>query len=226
MRTILSIFTLGILILPLSSQDTVQSLETPFDYLKVSGNIRLELIPSDKQELEFNADQNQEAVKIESRGTELILKAKTELKKGPAIRLKLNYVKLSGLEVVTGAHVSSADTLKAETLTLRTETGGKAELRIHADSISARVNQGADIILYGKARVQSVNAYTWGNYLSYDLEVETTRVKAATGAQVKVNAGNLLNISSTSKATVGYLGEPEEKQISTSVGGEVTQLTE
>ena len=78
----------------------------------------------------------------------------------------------------------------------------------------------------GEARIQAINAYTWGNYLAYDLNVEQTWVKAATGAQVKVQAGEHMSISSTSKATVGYWGDPGEKQISTSVGGEVTQLTE
>ncbi|MEN8201718.1 MAG: DUF2807 domain-containing protein [Bacteroidota bacterium] len=226
MRTILSFLVLCTLILPLSGQDTLQSLETPFEHLKVSGNIRLVLIPSHTQELEFKPGQDREAIKFEIREKELILKAKTELKKSPAIQLKLKYKSLLGLEVNTGAHVSSADTLAAKVFTLKAETGGKAELRILADSISARVNQGADIILYGRTRIQSVNAYTWGNYLSNDLDVETTWVKAATGAQVKVNAGDMLHINSTSKATVGYWGEPGEKQISTSVGGEVTQLTE
>jgi hypothetical protein len=212
--------------IPLSGQDTLISLETPFDQLKVTGNIRLVLIPSDRQELMFGADQNQEAIKCETTDKGLSLKAKTELKKEPAIQLKLKYTSLQGLEVNSGAHVSAADTLKTKVFTLRAETGGKAELRILADSISARVNQGADLILYGKARVQAINAYTWGNYLSYNLVVLHTWVKAATGAQVKVQAGEHMHISSTSKASVGYWGDPGEKQISTSVGGEVTQLTE
>jgi len=226
MRTILSIILLCTLTFQVNSQELAQVVDTPFEQLKVTGNIRLILLPSDTQELTFEAVQDQEAIKFESKGNELILKAKTELKKGPAIQLKLQYTTLSRIEVNTGAHVSSTDTIKAENFALRAETGGKAELHVLADSLSARVNQGADIILYGKTRVQSVNATTWGNYLAYDLDVENTWVKAATGAQVKVNAGNLLDISSTSKATVGYWGDPGQKQISTSVGGEVTQLTE
>lgn len=226
MRTIGSIIVLGMLILPLRAQDVHLTLDTPFEKLKVTGNIRLFLVPSDTQSLEYAPEQDREAVQIETRGNELILKAKTELKKGPAIQLKLKYISLNGLEATTGAHVSAVDTLKAELISLRVESGGKAELHLLADSLSARVNQGADIILYGRTRVQHVNAYTWGNYLSYDLEVGKTWVRATTGAQVKVNAGKLLNINSTGKATVGYWGAPEEKQISTSVGGEVIQLTE
>jgi hypothetical protein len=226
MRTILSFILLGTLIFQVYSQELDQVVDTPFEHLKVTGNIRLILLPSDRQELEFDPDQDREAIKLESRGNELTIRAKTELKKGPAIQLKLQYTTLSRIEVNTGAHVSSTDTIKADIFAVRAETGGKAELHVLADSLSARVNQGADIVLYGRTRVQSVNAYTWGNYLAYDLEVENTWVKAATGAQVKVNAGNILDVSSTSKATVGYWGDPGQKQISTSVGGEVTQLTE
>ena len=89
------------------------------------------------------------------------------------------------------------------------------------DSLSARVNQGADIILYGRTRSQYVNAYTWGNYLAYELEAQDAYVKAATGAQVKVNSNRLLDANATSKAFVGYWGDPEQKKVKTSVGGEV-----
>jgi len=94
------------------------------------------------------------------------------------------------------------------------------------DSLSARVNQGADLILYGSTRSQYVNAYTWGNYLAFELEAIDSYVKAATGAQVKVNTSGLLDASATSKAFVGYLTEPELKKVKTSVGGEITQQTE
>ena len=66
MRTLFFILVFSILMLPRSGQDTLFSLETPFDQLKVRGNIRLVLIPSDTQELEFQADQDQEDIKFES----------------------------------------------------------------------------------------------------------------------------------------------------------------
>jgi len=39
-------------------------------------------------------------------------------------------------------------------------------------------------------------------------------------------ARNLLDVNSSSKATVGYWGEPLQKQIKTSLGGELIQLTD
>ena len=67
-----------------------------------------------------------------------------------------------------------------------------------------------------------IQAYTWGNFLGYDLQSDDTYVKAATGAQVKVSASGLLDANATSKAFIGYAGEPAEKKVKTSVGGEIT----
>jgi hypothetical protein len=226
MRKIVAPILLLLLVFWLFGQEYNESMEAPFEQVKVVGNIRLILVPSEKQALEFEADQDLEGLTVESNEGELFLKTKSDLKKEPPLKGKLFYRVLNRIEVSKGAHVQSADTLKTEILLLKAETGGKAELRVLTDSLSVRINQGADVILYGKTRAQSVNAYTWGNYLSYDLEVVNTFVKAATGAQVKVKATGLLDANATSKATVGYWGEPQQKKIKTSVGGEVIQLTE
>lgn len=226
MRQIFSLTLLFMLLFRLPGQEYNQALEVPFEQLKVVGNIRLILIPSDKQTLEFETDQNLEGLTVESKEGELFLKTKSDLKKDPPLKGKLHYRTLTHIEVTKGAHIQSSDTLKAGILSLKAETGGKVELSVLTDSLSARINQGSDVILYGKSRAQSINAYTWGNYLSYDLDAVDTFVKAATGAQVKVNASGLLDCNATSKATVGYWGEPQQKKIKTSVGGEVIQLSD
>ena len=226
MRKIVTLVLLFMLIFKLHGQQNNLSAEVPFEQLKVVGNIHLVLVPSDVQALEFEEAQNLEDVTVKSEDGELLLKTKSDLSKEPQIKGRLFYTSLHHIEVTKGAVVQSIDTLKCEILSLKAETGGKVELRVLTDSISARVNQGADVILYGRTRTQSVNAYTWGNYLAYGLKVVDTFVKAATGAQVKVNAAGLLDSNATSKATVGYWGEPQQKKIKTSVGGEVIQLTE
>jgi hypothetical protein len=214
------------LVFQLFGQEYNQPVESPFQQLKVVGNIRLILVPAEKQALEFEPGQDLKGLTVESREGELFLKTKSDLNKEPPLKGKLFYRTLTHIEVTKGAHVQSTDTLKIEILSLKAETGGKAELRLVTDSVAARINQGADVILYGKTRAQTVNAYTWGNYLSYDLVAVNTFVKAATGAQVKVNASGLLDGNATSKATVGFWGEPQQKKIKTSVGGEVIQLTD
>jgi len=226
MRVITSILFICIAFIQAFGQEQPLALKAPFEKLKVSGNIHLELVLSDTQQLFISSEENAETVDIETGDDLLILKAKSELNNAPAIEMKLHYINLSSLEITKGSLIQSVDTLTSILLQLDVLSGGKAEIWIRVDSLNARVNQGADVILYGSTRSQFVNAYTWGNYLAFDLEAVDSYVKAATGAQVKVNTSRLLDASATSKAFVGYLGEPEQKKVKTSVGGEITPMTE
>ena len=223
MRTLITICMLCFASQSISAQSYILPAAFPFKLLDVQGNIHLELVSSDKTQLEFAADTVHEQLNIEWSDGILSLKTNTDLKKTPAIQVKLYMESLSGLEITRGAVVQSADTLKSPVLSLKADTGGKAEFAIEADSVNARVNQGSDIILRGSTRSQSIHAITMGNYLGYELEAESTWVKANTGAQVKVNTSYYLNVISRSGAFVGYLGLPEHTAFKNSTGGKITQ---
>jgi len=223
MRALITFTVLWIIHLATIAQEYQLPLVSPFEQLRVNGGIHLQLVASDSLNLQVEGEAMPENLVIELSENRLTLKTRTQLKSTPSIPVKLFYTNLSTLHITRGAVVQSADTLKAQTLSLKVETGGKVELFIATDSLSARINQGADIILRGRSRSQQVNAYTLGNYLGYELETESTWIKAATGAQVKVNSTHYLNANATSKAFIGYLGSPEETEFKTSVGGEITQ---
>jgi len=226
MRALLTFSILLFIHLAVTAQEFLIPVESPFEQVRVTGNIHLQLVASDTALLLFDGEAVPELLEVEWIENRLTLKIRSELKKLPAIKMKLHYTTLSGLEITRGAVVQSADTLKTKTLSLWVETGGKAEFVILTDSLSARVNQGADIILRGATRSQLINAYTVGNYLGYDLEADSSWVKAATGAQVKINSSKFLNANATSKAFVGYLGVPEQKEFKSSVGGKITQQSQ
>jgi hypothetical protein len=226
MRSILIYSILLIIQITVSAQEYIVPVENNFEAVKVAGNIHLQLVASDSSQLVFEGDRVPDKLDIEWAEDGLTLKTPIEFGSEPAITLKLYYRTLSELEVRRSAVVQSADILKTKILSVRAETGGKIELEIATDSISARVNQGADIILSGKTRCQLINAYTVGNYLAYELKAQKTWVTAATGAQVKINSTGLLDANATSKAFVGYLGNPEQKVFKYSVGGEISQQSQ
>jgi hypothetical protein len=207
----------------LAAQEHLLPAQSSFERIKVSGNIHLELIVSDTPRLLFDKEEVPEDLDIEWGDNILVLEFRSELKNDPAVTVKLAYAALTELEITRGAVVQSGDTLNTKILTLIVETGGKAEFIVVTDSLNARVNQGSDIILQGTTRSQVINANTVGNYLGYELKAVNTWVKAATGAQVKVNSSVLLNAHATSKAFVGYTGNPEQKVFNNSTGGEITQ---
>lgn len=223
MRTIILIYLLGFFSHALSAQGYVIPAEIPFNQLEVQGNIHLQLISSDKPQLEFRTDKVPEQLNIDWGDGTLRLKNPMELKKSPAIEVKLYLYALSNLKVTRGAVVQSAEVLKASTLTIKTDTGGKAEFAIESDSINARVNQGSDLILSGTTRSQSIHASTAGNFLAYELISENSWVKANTGAQVKVNCTKYLNANIKSGAFLGYLDKPEFTELKKGAGAKIIQ---
>jgi len=205
------------------AQGYILPADIPFGQLEVQGNIHLQLMLSDKTQLEFEGDTVPEQLKITWKDGVLELKTNTDLKKSPAIQVKLHYVSLAGFVITRGAVVQSADILSARVLSLKADTGGKAELAIKVDSLSARVNQGSDLILSGSARSQAIHAITMGNFHGYDLEAVSSWVKANTGARVKVNTSDYLNVISKSGAFVGYVGKPSHTSFKNYTGGKITQ---
>jgi len=91
MRTIILVCMMGIISQALSAQKYVIPAEIPFDQLEVQGNIHLQLIHSDKTQLEFEADTVPEQLNIEWSDGILSLKNPLELKQSPAIRVKLRW---------------------------------------------------------------------------------------------------------------------------------------
>jgi hypothetical protein len=222
MRSVIAFIFLCFIPNILSAQGYTLPAEIPFDRVQVIGNIHLELVASDQALLSFEGDTVPEQLNVTWSDGVMTLKTRTELKQSPAIELKLFHPGPTGLEITRGAVVQSGDVLQTSTLSLRMDTGGKAEFAINTDSLSARLNQGSDIILSGKTRSQQIIANTVANYLGYELEAESTWVKASTGAQVKVNSSNYLNANSTSGAFVGYKGEPAHTTFKNNTGGKIT----
>ncbi len=223
MKAIMTCFLLWFILWPGSAQSYNFPVESPVKQVKVSGNVHLELVAADRMFLQFESDTVPEELHITWSDGVLILRTRTELKQAPAIPVKLHYTSLHDLEITRGAVVQSADTVKARTLSLKTDTGGKAEFSIRVDSLNVRVFQGSDMILSGTTGNQMIQANTVGNYLGYELEAVNTWIKATTGAQVKVNCSGFMDVQATSKAFVGYRGNPEKKVFKTSLGGEITQ---
>lgn len=223
MRAINVFIILWIIPLTLAAQEFTLPAASSFKQVRVAGNIHLELVASDSNFLKFEEEAEANKLNISWENGMLTLKTPTELKKTPAIKVKLYCGELSGLEINRGAVVQSADILPATTLSLQADTGGKAEFALSADSVSARVVKGSDIILSGNTRSLSVTANSAGNFLGYELESKNTWVKANTGAQVKVNSTEYLNASSSGGAFVGYMGNPEQKELNNSLGGDITR---
>ncbi|MEX0987453.1 MAG: head GIN domain-containing protein [Bacteroidales bacterium] len=211
---------------PVHSQNrTTLDLED-FSKLNVSGRMDVELIRSESKQMSITSIKGDpEDVTVEIKDGELYLKVPTRINKDDIIQIRLPYQLLSRIETTSGAKLNSADELRAGALELIARTGGKIELSIHADSLTARVTQVSDIILYGNVKTQYVTVLTGGNYLAYDLVSRDTYIKVSAGAQGKVTASRILDATANSKGYIGYIGDPDNTVLNTSLGGTIVPFS-
>ncbi len=209
----------------LNGQNRITVTLDRFTKLSVSGDAHVELVPSHSHKMSIVASNGKpEEVEYEIRNGELMIWAKTDLMQERETNIKLPYEKLISIEASTGAVINSREDLDSEDLYLRSLSGGKIELTVNTRTIDARVTQISDIILYGSTNSQKVVANTGGNYLAYDLDCKETYVKSSAGAQAKVKAAKKIEASANSKGFISFIGNPESKQISTSLGGTIEEL--
>lgn len=209
-----------------SGQDHSVSLgDQPYSSLKVDGNIHVRLVNSGEESLTVLSGSDPASLEWTLDNGLLLLRTGTELTQEKAVEVRLGYNRIYSMEVNRGGRLQSADVFPGPALELDVLNGGKVELRVDLDSVNARVNQGADIILSGSTRIQVVEAYTWGNYLAVDLESREAEVSAASGAQVKVKSTDRLRARATSGGVVAYAGDPGKKDLKTSLGGEIRPQT-
>ena len=224
MKTNFRPIILSIIILLITSgiygQDRITVTLQDFTSLSVSGNVRVEIVPSASHKMSVTAKNGMpEEVEYEIKNGELKIRAKANLKQENEIAIKLPYQKLSSIEATTGAVINSQEDLCSRDLYLKALTGGKIELSVKAGMVEVKVSQVSDIILYGETVSQNVLATTGGNYLAYDLECEEAIVKATSGAQIKIKAAKNIEAIANSKGFVAYIGDPESSHTQTSLGG-------
>lgn len=206
----------------LNAQNRITVNLEEFNSIYVTGRADVELIPSNSNEMSITDRKGQpEQVEYEIKNERLKIKTKPDLKKENQIYIKVPYKILTSIEAGNGAVINSREDLEAQEFSFKAHSGGKIELTIHAKKVIAKVTQVSDIILYGKTISQDVVANTGGNYLAYDLECDNTMVRASSGSQAKVKAAKRMDLSSSSKAFVGYIGNPDVTITKSSTGGEI-----
>jgi hypothetical protein len=216
---------IGSVLFPLNGQNRLTTTLENFVSLSVSGGVDVELVPSESHQMSITALNGQpEEVRYEIRQGELTIRVRPDFSNKDEIKIKLPYGNLVKIEAYSGAVINSREDLAGKNIELKASNGGKIELSVQVSSITARVTQFADIVLYGNTRDQTIHAATGGNYLAVDLVSENTRVKSSSGAQAKVTVRKMIHATAASKGFIGYLGDPASVYVTSSLGGEIVRL--
>jgi hypothetical protein len=195
-----------------------------FNVLDVSNGIDVQLIIAKENAIEIkvkNLDPNKVTYEVSDKI--LKIRAKKGTNKEVEVVVKLYYTSLNSIITSARASVWSEEEIYAETIHLNIGNGGETRLRIISDSLVADVAEGAILFLKGETGYLNAKAGTGATFSGYDFQSEEAIVLANSGGKAKIAVSKSLDATANSKGFIGYIGDPEKLNQSTSLGGEIVK---
>ncbi|MBL7112035.1 MAG: DUF2807 domain-containing protein [Bacteroidales bacterium] len=195
-----------------------------FNKLDVSNGIDVQLIMARENAIEIDI-KNLEPDKVTHEISDMTLKVRATKgrNKEAEVLVKLYYTSLNSITTSGRASVWSEEELYVETIHLNIGNGGETRLRINSDSLFASVAEGAILFLKGQTSYLNVKAGTGATFSGYDFQSEQAIVLASSGGKAKIAVSKSLDATANSKGFIGYIGDPEKLNQSTSLGGEIVK---
>jgi hypothetical protein len=193
-----------------------------FDKIKVSGNIRVQLVQSDEPWLEIrDACCDMSDLKIEVDGSTLVINNDKGLIKDEEFDIIVHYPILRSLKAQVGANVKSKEWLESQFLKLTVTTGADVNLGIKAEELDLEATTGAMVYVDGSAeRLLAVS--NTGAVVEMDhFEAKFGDIKAHTGGVIETLVTERLKATAGTGGEIQNNGKPESTDIDTHLGGSV-----
>lgn len=201
-----------------------RSISEDFSRIKVSRGIEVELTQGNSIALKVEADENLHDVittEVDKDNGILRISSNENIKSSSSKKVILTVKNLNGIETSSGAYVIVENTLRAEELDLESTSGSHINADVSTEKLICQTTSGAGIKVSGETNNLRAES-TSGSYIkANNLEAQTTRVSATSGANITVNTSKELTASATSGASIKYSGNPEKVNKNAGVSGSI-----
>ena len=116
------------------------------------------------------------------------------------------------------------NTIKADSIALYCQIGGKIKIGVQADKMSATIKQGGSILVQGSAKLFYPKIFTGGRISSSKLKNETCFAEVKIGGEMIVRPTKYLNAKVSTGGTIKYQGKPEKIDEKISLGGTIKSI--
>lgn len=222
MRTILIAILTTSLFGPSFAQISFSRDISGFNTVKITGRFVVTLEEGDQEGVSFKIDGAlEEDVIVEQKGQSVHIKMKLGIYNDADLRATLTYKKLEGVEAWSGAQLILPDLLEQDFVSLKAQAGSQISADLSVANAQALSSKGSQITLVGTSKRFEATTNTGGIIDALKLKSEKVIAKAATGSETKVQATKSLQARATSGGIIEYTGNPREKSIKETLGGEV-----
>ena len=194
-----------------------------FSSVSASAGLEVILAQDSVVKVVVEADSNlQEIIKTEVTNGELKIYPKQRISSCKSKKIYVTLKSIHALVASSGADISSKMELKLAALQVSVSSGAHIDLQIAANSLNVDGSSGGDILLAGTTETLDIDGSSGANINASGLSSKSCNAGASSGAALKVTVTEKLNAHASSGGNINVAGNPKERNVQESSGGEVS----
>ncbi len=195
-----------------------------FDEIKVSRGMNVYITQGDETKVVVEADENLLShIETENDGGVLEISARSNIRHAKAKKVHVTTPNLLALKAFAGSNAYSEGTISTGQIEISASAGSNIKLELQAQKTKASASAGSNVTLKGTANSFEGKASSGSNIKAKDLTVESCEAKTSSGANIWITTEKSLSGSANSGGNIFYYGNPQNKDINRSSGGNVIE---
>ncbi len=193
-----------------------------FTELKAYDRIVVTLVKGSENKLVITGDEKDEVEVDNDRG---LLKIKMEFDnflEGREAKATLYYTEtLTLIDANENAKIVSEETLNGDRVEIKTQEGGKIDLKVNLEDLYTKSISGGEVTLTGTAKNQEVMVNTGGKAYNKKLDTEQTVVTVNAGGRADIKASEKVKAKVRAGGSIYVYGNPQTVDSDKVFGGKI-----
>lgn len=220
-KTLATLLLLVITCTAFGQRANTKSLEK-FTQVKAYDRIVVTLVKSTENKIVISGD-DQDEVSISNKNG--LLKIRMEFDNfmdGDEAEATLYYTEtLTLIDANENAKIKSDETLKGERVEIKSQEGGKIDLKVDLADLYAKSISGGEVTLTGASKIQEVMVNTGGKIYNKELRTNNTTVVVNAGGRADVNASDNVKAKVRAGGSIYIYGNPKNIDRDKIFGGKI-----
>ncbi len=199
-----------------------------FSAIKVSSGIDLYLTQSNSEKVEIKADQDiidEIVTKVKDGVLHIYLEKNMNWQWNKSRKAYVSFDDLKAIKASAGSDVYSENSFDLDDLKLDASSGSDIKLEdLKANKIWVETSSGSDALLSGEVSHFEARASSGSDIDASDLVSKHCKVSVSSGSDASVHATESLKANASSGGDVRYRGNPSQKNVHESSGGDVSSF--
>ena len=195
-----------------------------FTKIDVSRGIEVIVEQANEVEIEVEADDNiikHITTKVEN-GV-LVISSDESIDSSEAETVRVKMPTINGLESSSGSSISSKNTLKGTSVSVKATSGSKIETTLEYDAVTTESTSGSEITLAGKTLNLKTDSSSGSEIKADNLLANDIISDASSGSTTTVYPLASLKATASSGSSIDYKGTPKTVTENESSGGDVSK---